>query len=203
MTEQKEVKVLESNGLMDGQEKTNDKNADGEMRQAQETEMNGELYVNKENPSVTAELEELEQIYEWVGEDGYPRDPGGPAKEDSIGDSSVLMLEPTFSRDSDKEMTEGEKSKEDESKSMTVQPVDQVTHWQEQENGVNTLTWQSQERERQMETFRAAWRRYQSAMAASLARYQSTMEQRWSDYETDDEQDHAYRHEPGYWKSVD
>ena len=100
-------------------------------------------------------------------------------------------------------MTEGEKSKEDESKSMTVQPVDQVTHWQEQENSVNTLTWQSQERERQMETFRAAWRRYQSAMAASLARYQSTMEQRWSDDETDDEQDHAYRHEPGYWESVD
>jgi hypothetical protein len=203
MTEQKKVKVPEFNCLMDGQEQTNDKNADGEMRQAQETEMSGELYVNKENPSVTAELEELEQIYEWVGEDGYPRDPGGPAKEDSIGDSSVLMLEPTFSRDSDKEMTEGEKSKEDESKSMTVQPVDQVTHWQEQENSVNTLTWQSQERERQMETFRAAWRRYQSAMAASLARYQSTMEQRWSDVETDDEQDRAYRHEPGYWESVD
>ena len=259
MTEQKKVKVPEFNCLMDGQEQTNDKNADGEMRQAQETEMSGEQYVNEENPSVTAELareispeqnqfdnmvfvneadnnlmqnqqqqqywpsngvaesdidflsslindqfiEELEQIYEWVGEDGYPRDPGGPAKEDSIGDSSVLMLEPTFSRDSDKEMTEGEKSKEDESKSMTVQPVDQVTHWQEQENSVNTLTWQSQERERQMETFRAAWRRYQSAMAASLARYQSTMEQRWSDDETDDEQDHAYRHEPGYWESVD
>ena len=104
-------------------------------------------------------------------------------------------------------MTEGEKS--DEPKSMTVQidkdqfPVDQVTYWQEQENSVNTLNWQSQERERQMETFRAAWRRYQSAMAASLARYQSTMEQRWSDDETDDEQDHAYRHEQGYWDSVD
>jgi hypothetical protein len=257
MTEQKKVKVPEFNCLMDGQEQTNDKNADGEMRQAQESEMSAEQCVNEENSSVTAELareitleqnrldnmvfvseadnnlmqsqqqywlnngvadkeidflsclindqfiEELEQIYEWVGEDGYPRDPGGPAKEDSIGDSSVLMLEPTFSRDSDKEMTEGEKSKEDESKSMTVQPVDQVTHWQEQENSVNTLTWQSQERERQMETFRAAWRRYQSAMAASLARYRSTMEQRWSDVETDDEQDRAYRHEPGYWESVD
>ena len=45
-------------------------------------------------------IEELEQIHERVGEDGYPRDPGGPAKEDSIGDSSVLMLGPTFSRDS-------------------------------------------------------------------------------------------------------
>ena len=41
---------------MDGQEQTNDKNADGEMRQAQETEMCGEQYVNEENPSVTAEL---------------------------------------------------------------------------------------------------------------------------------------------------
>ena len=57
-----------------------------------------------------------------------------------------------------------------------------------------------------MENFRAARSRYQSAMAASLARYQSTtsaLEQRWSDDETDDEQDHAYRHEPGYWESVD
>ena len=141
------------------QEQTNDKNADGEMRQAQETKMSGEQYVNEENPSVTAELAreitleqnrldnmvfvseadnnlmqsqqqywlnngvadkeidflsclindqfigELEQIYEWVGEDGYPRDPGGPAKEDSIGDSSVLMLEPTFSRDPYRAMT--------------------------------------------------------------------------------------------------
>ena len=50
-------------------------------------------------------IEELEQIYEWVGEDCYPRDPGGPAKEDSIGDSSVLMLEPTFSRDPYRAMT--------------------------------------------------------------------------------------------------
>ena len=106
-------------------------------------------------------------------------------------------------------MTEGEKSKEDESKSMTVQidkdqfPVDQVTHWQEQENSVSTLTRQSQERARQMENFRDALRRYQSSMAASLARYQSTMEQRWSDDETDDEQEHAYRREPGYWESVD
>ena len=39
----------------DGQEQTNDKNADGEMRQAQETEMRGEQYVKEENPSVTAE----------------------------------------------------------------------------------------------------------------------------------------------------
>ena len=106
-------------------------------------------------------------------------------------------------------MTEGEKSKEDESKSMTVQtdkdqfPVDQVAHWQEQEKIVSTLTRQSQDRARQMKNFRAARRRYQSAMAASLARYQSTMEQRWSDDETDDEQDHAYRHEPEYWESVD
>ena len=91
---------------------------------------------------------------------------------------------------------------------MTVQidkdqfPVDQGTHWQEQENSVSTLTRQSQERARQMENFRAALRRYQSAMADSLARYQSTMEQRWSDDETD-EQEHAYRCEPGYWESVD
>ena len=55
LTEQKEVKVPETNGLMDGQEQTNDKYADGEMRQAQETEMNGKQYVNEENPSVTAE----------------------------------------------------------------------------------------------------------------------------------------------------
>ena len=78
-----------------------------------------------------------------------------------------------------------------------------ITHWQEQEKIVSTLTRQSQDRARQMKNFRAARRRYQSAMAASLARYQSTMEQRWSDDETDDEQDHAYRHEPGYWESVD
>ena len=39
---------------MDGQEEqTNDKSADGEMRQAQETETSGEQDVNEENQSVT------------------------------------------------------------------------------------------------------------------------------------------------------
>ena len=104
-------------------------------------------------------------------------------------------------------MTEGEKS--DEPKSMTVQidkdqfPVDQVTYWQEQENSDSTLTWQSQKKALRTEHFRASLRRYQSAMAASLARNQSTMAQRWSNDETDDEQEHAYRREPGYWESVD
>ena len=48
--------VFYGGGNLDGQEQTNDNNADGEMMQAQETEMSGEQYVDEENPSVTAEL---------------------------------------------------------------------------------------------------------------------------------------------------
>ncbi len=47
MTEQKEANVPVSNGLMDGQEQTNDKNAKGEMKQAQETETSGEQLLYK------------------------------------------------------------------------------------------------------------------------------------------------------------
>ena len=106
-------------------------------------------------------------------------------------------------------MAEVEKSEEDIPNSMTVQidevlfTVDQLTHWQEQEISVSTLNWQPQGRTRQIEYYRAPLARYHSTMAASLARYQSTMAQRWSDDETDDEQEHDHRREPGYWESVD